>query len=130
MIYEGHMIAIAARHMYVYDKDTGIQNGTVNLKSVSQYVFRIKGKLYIGGPTLEIFSLNKWPFPRISTIKVQLNPIPKKVEVIDDFYFFSGEGLYSVSSFETLSLLTLNVSEKQIRYLNDFSPSTFGEDYF
>ena len=112
MIYDTHLIAIAARHIYVYDTVTAYQTGTINLKSVSQYVFRIKGKLYVGGPSIEIFSLSKWPFPRISTIKVQLNPIPKKVEVIDDFYFFSGEGLFSLSTFETLSLLQLNVLDK------------------
>ena len=93
-------------------------------------MFRVNGKLYVGGPTIDIFSLNKWPFPRISTIKTTLNPIPKRVEVFDDFYFFSGEGLFSLSSFDTLSLLSLNVSDKQIRTLNDFAASKFTDDYF
>jgi len=73
------MLAIAAKHIYVYDKNSGMLNDTISLKSASQYVFRIKSKLYVGGYLIDIFNLNKWPFPRITTIKVQLNPMPKKI---------------------------------------------------
>lgn len=35
MLYDNHMIAVAARHIYVYDKDSGTLTDTINLKSVS-----------------------------------------------------------------------------------------------
>jgi hypothetical protein len=61
--------------------------------------------------------LSKWPFPNISTVKKQLMPIPKKVLVLDNFYFFSGEGLFSVSTFDSLSMFDLNPVYKTTRVL-------------
>lgn len=100
-MHSNYILAVASRHIYVIEKDDGTRvEATINLKSIAQYCFIFNNKLYVGGPIIEIFNLNKWPFPKISTIKLQLNPLPSKIQVIDDFHFFSGEALFSMSKFE------------------------------
>jgi len=48
-------------------------------------------------------------------------PIPKKILVLDHFYFFSGEAIFSVSTFDSLSVLELNPVYKTTRVLQDIA---------
>ena len=116
-----YLIAIAAKHIYVFDATSDSERkvlSTINLACITQFSFIIDSKLHVGGVScIDIFSLSKWPFPNISTVKKQLMPIPKKVLVLDNFYFFSGEGLFSVSTFDSLSMFDLNPVYKTTRVL-------------
>lgn len=120
-----YLIAIAAKHIYVFDSRPDSDRkllSTINLACVTQFSFIVESKLHVGGATcVDIFSLSKWPFPNISTVKKQLVPIPKKILVLDNFYFFSGEALFSLSNFDALSVLDLNPVYKTTRVLKDFS---------
>lgn len=89
------------------------------MKSVAEFAFLVNSKLYVGGTKIDVFSLDKNPYPRISTIKFILDPMPSKVHVIDNFTFYTGEALFKLGSFTLLSLIHLG------RVLNDFSLSSF-----
>lgn len=54
-----------------------------------------------------------------------MKPLPFKIQVIDDFHFFSGEALFSMTNFEQLSIMELNLYERTTRRLLDFTKSSF-----
>ncbi len=71
--HEKRIIAIASKHIYVLDFEAESIVDTIPLKLKACFAFIIKSKLYVGGDkTINIFHLSKWPYPKISTIKISL----------------------------------------------------------
>lgn len=97
----------------------------MELDSVAQYVFLVNSKLYVGGPTISIVNLSHYPYDKVETHKVALDPMPSQVLVLNGLSLFTGEALFSLTTFERLSLIELNVTKNITnRRLLDFCSAT------
>ncbi len=120
LVYQDLLLCIAKKHVYVINRaseELEIQC-SLTLKSNAKFAFLVNSKLYVGGTKIDVFSLDKNPYPRISTIQLTLDPMPSKIHVIDNFSFFTGEALFKLGSFTLLSLIHLGTA------LNDFCLSS------